>query len=127
MEQSIAEKIIALEKEALTEWNKGNPSVYLALYSQEITYFDPFAEKRFDGFKKMKAFYETLRGTISVDKSEMNNVLVQGNDSMVVLTYNLNSYSDGKWNCTEVYCLEKDGKWRIIHNHWSFTKPNLGL
>jgi len=52
---------------------------------------------------------------------------VQGNDSMAVLTYNLNSYSDGKWNCTEVYCLENDGKWRIIHNHWSFTKPNLGL
>jgi ketosteroid isomerase-like protein len=49
-----------------------------------------------------------------------------------VLTFNLASHTrkpDGspmivRWNATEVY-RRMSGKWRIIHNHWSFTKPDL--
>jgi hypothetical protein len=25
------------------------------------------------------------------------------------------------WNCTEVYRL-RDGRWRIVHSHWSFVQ-----
>ena len=30
----------------------------------------------------------------------------------------------GRWNATEVY-RKADGAWRIIHTHWSFTRPQL--
>ncbi len=124
--ENIATTIIALEKAALEEWNKGNPSAYLDIYAEGITYFDPFQEKRIDGLDKMRPFYEGLRGQMSVDKYEMIDPTVQVAGETAVLTYNLVSYSGGavfKWNCTEVYCRESDGQWKIIHNHWSFVRP----
>lgn len=29
-----------------------------------------------------------------------------------------------RWNSTEVYSRVA-GKWRIIHSHWSYTKPDI--
>ena len=49
-----------------------------------------------------------------------------------VLSFNLTSHTrnpDGtprtvRWNSTEVY-RRIAGKWKIVHNHWSFTRPEL--
>ena len=46
---------------------------------------------------------------------------------MGVLTFNFVSYSKGRtvrWNTTEVY-RRKNGQWKIVHTHWSLTKPQL--
>ncbi len=91
--ESIAATIIAMEKSALEEWNKGNPSGYLEIYSLDITYFDPFQEKRIDGLTKMKSLYEGLRGKVLVDKYEMINPIVEVSEGMAVLSYNLDSDS----------------------------------
>lgn len=123
--ENIATKIIALETAALEKWNKGNPSGYLELYSPDFTYFDPFLEKRLDGFDKIEALYEEMRGKVRVDKYEIIEPVVQATDEMAVLTYNLISYTEEgvyKWNCTEVYKLVAN-EWKIIHNHWSLIKP----
>ncbi|MDR2937123.1 MAG: nuclear transport factor 2 family protein [Rikenellaceae bacterium] len=125
-QETTAAHIIALECAALEGWNRGNPSAYLDLYAPEITYFDPFQEKRFDGIETMQVFYESLRGQISVEKYEMIDPTVQLHDMTAVLTYNLNSWAGGdlfRWNCTEVFRQQPDGSWKIIHNHWSFIKP----
>jgi ketosteroid isomerase-like protein len=29
-----------------------------------------------------------------------------------------------RWNATEVYS-RIDGRWRIVHSHWSYVKPDL--
>jgi hypothetical protein len=45
---------------------------------------------------------------------------------MAVLSFNLISIESGvpyRWNCTEVFGLQKDGKWQLIHSHWSQTRP----
>lgn len=123
--KNIATKIIALETAALEKWNNGNPSGYLELYTPDFTYFDPFLEKRSDGFDKIETLYEEMRGKVLVDKYEMIEPMVQATDEMAVLTYNLLSYTGEtvyKWNCTEVYKLVAN-EWKIIHNHWSFIKP----
>lgn len=125
---SITEKIIALETAALDAWHKGNPSPYLELYSEDFTYFDPAHEKRLDGRAKVKELYENMRGKVKMDKFEIINPVVQQTDTMAVLTYNLHSYSGEtlwKENCTEVYRLETNSEWKIIHSHWSFTKPSI--
>lgn len=125
---TITETIITLEKAALDAWHNGDPSPYLELYSTDFTYFDPAHEKRLDGWDKIKALYETMRGKIKMDRFEMINPVVQHKGTMAVLTYNLQSYSGDKvWkeNCTEVYRLEEDNNWKIIHSHWSFTKPQV--
>ena len=125
---TIAETIIALETKALDAWHNGDPSRYLDLYSKDFTYLDPAHEKRIDGWDKIKVFYESMRGTVKMDKYEMINPIVQQTNSMAVLTYNLQSYSaETLWkeNCTEVYRLEENNEWKIIHSHWSLTKPSI--
>lgn len=124
---TISETIIALETKALEAWHNGDPSPYLELYSTDFTYFDPAHERRIDGWDKIKVFYEGMRGKVKMDKFEIINPVVQSTSTMAVLTYNLHSFSgESLWkeNCTEVYRLEENNEWKIIHSHWSLTKPS---
>lgn len=123
---TLANIIIALERAALEQWNNGNPSAYLELYADEITYFDPFFEKRLNGYKQMEEYYERIRGTVFADSYDMINPVVQSSGDIAVLTFNLNSYAGAniyKWNCTEIYKLDNNKQWKIIHTHWSLVMP----
>ncbi|HPW17937.1 MAG TPA: nuclear transport factor 2 family protein [Candidatus Aminicenantes bacterium] len=126
--QNIKKTIIDLETSALEAWHNGDPSPYLDLYSKDFTYFDPAHERRLDGWDKIKELYEGMRGKVKMDRFEMINPVVQQADGMAVLTFNLQSYSGEtvwKENCTEVYRLEEHDEWKIIHSHWSLTKPPM--
>jgi ketosteroid isomerase-like protein len=126
------ETIIALERGALDRWGKGDPQGYLDLYAPEITYFDPTTDKRIDGAEAMKARLAPIQGRVNVSRYEMLSPQVQRRGDTAVLTFNLNSYVTPpnapevvvRWNSTEVYA-RIEGKWRIVHNHWSFVKPEL--
>lgn len=125
---NVAEKIIALETAALEAWLDGNPSPYLDLYSKDFTYFDPGHEWRLDGWERIKELYESMRGSVKMEKFEIINPVVQQAGTMAVLTYNLHtSTGETLWkeNCTEVYRLEDNNEWKIIHSHWSLTKPSM--
>jgi ketosteroid isomerase-like protein len=125
-QEKLAETIIAMEKAALEEWNNGNPSGYMNIYADDITYFDPSQEKRIDRLENIRTYYEGFRGAIHVDHYEMIDPVVQVADSTAVLSYNLISRSGNTiyhWNCTEVYQQQPNKQWKIIHNHWSFVKP----
>ena len=128
--ESISKLIIGMEKSALERWNNGDPSGYLEIYAKDIVYFDPWTEARLDGLDKLTKLYEEMRGQVNVDKYDLINPKVQSVDNMAVLTFNLTSYSGEtayKWNCTEVYILDKDDQWKIIQTHWSFTTPDLDV
>ena len=123
--------IIAMEKAALDRWGKGDPQGYLDIMDTDLTYFDPFQEKRLDGLDAMKEFIKPFWGKIRVDRFEMLNPKVQRDGDMALLTFNLLSYvkhPDGteknvaRWNSSELYRRIK-GKWKIIHSHWSYIKP----
>lgn len=123
----ISETIIALEKAALERWNQGDPSGYLELSAGDVTYFDPSLEQRLDGLDRLREYYRPVEGLVNVSGYEMVNPEVTATQNMAVLTFNLHSFTAGnvsKWNCTEVYRLEPDGQWKIVHTHWSsFIKP----
>lgn len=124
--QTISETVIALEKKAMEAWLSGDSTPFLDLYSKDFTYFDPAQPKRLDGWEKIKELYENMQGKMKTDRFEMLNPVVQTTGTTAVLTYNLSVYSGPKvWreNCTEVYRLEADRTWRIIHSHISPTKP----
>lgn len=125
---TISGTIIALERAALEAWLDGNPSPYLKLYSKDFTYFDPVQESRLDGWDRIKELYESMRGSVKMEKFEIINPVVQQSGRMAVLTYNLHTSSGEtlwKENCTEVYRLEENNEWKIIHSHWSLTKPSI--
>ena len=131
--QEVASAVIAAERAALDRWGKGDPGGFLSLYADEVTYFDPFQESRLDGRERLRATIQPFAGKIAVYRYEMLNPKVQGRGDIVVLSYNLQNYAkqpDGRerpatrWNSTTVF-RRIDGRWRTIHSHWSFTKPQL--
>ena len=124
-QDNISETIIAMEKAALDELIKGNYSCFLEIYAEDITYFDPFQEKRFDGLKKVQAYYKSIEGPAKIAHCEMINPVVQVAGKMAILSYNLISFFGSevfREKCTEVYRQESDQSWKIIHSHWSIVQ-----
>jgi uncharacterized protein (TIGR02246 family) len=127
-----ADAIVALERGALDRWGKGDPHGYLELYARDVTYFDPMQERRLDGIEAMRKLLEPLKGLVKVDRFEMIAPNVHRAGDIAILTYNLVSHvrrPDGRaavvrWNSTAVY-RQIDGAWKIVHSHWSYTKPEL--
>jgi ketosteroid isomerase-like protein len=129
-----ADDIIALERGALDRWGQSDPGGYLELYARDVTYFDPTRERRVDGLAAMTQLLEPIRGKVKSDGYEMIAPKVHRAGTMAVLTYNLVSRGrgpDGKpmavrWNSTAVYA-QVEGRWKIVHSHWSFTKPEVKM
>ena len=120
---AVAEQVIGLERAALDRWGKGDPSGFLEICAPDVVYFDPFLKRRIDGLVELTARYQGIRGKIHLDRYELLNPVVQGDDHLAVLTFNYVSWGnegESRWNCTEVYRNDPYG-WRIIQTHWSYT------
>ena len=121
----IARTVLALEREALSRWGRGDPSGFLEISDPSITYFDPFQPRRVEGIESLAAIYEALRGKIRIDADEILDPRVQVVGDVAVLTYNYVSQTAGRvnrWNCTEVFRRSPQG-FRILQTHWSFIQP----
>lgn len=126
-ESKIKASIIALEKQALEQWNNGNPDGFINLSADDVVYMDPVFENKLEGKKALEDYYNTIRGKIKINQYEMINLAVQLLAEVAVLTYNYEVRRDGeifRMNCTEVYRLDMSNQWKIIHTHWSFVQPN---
>jgi hypothetical protein len=121
-----ADAVIALERGALDRWGNGDPGGYLDLYARQ--------ERRVDGVAAMTKLLEPIRGKVKSDGYEMIAPKVYRAGTAAVLSYNLVSRGrgpDGKpivarWNVTSAYA-EIDGRWKIVHSHFSFTQPQLKM
>ncbi len=123
------EAIIALERAALDRWGSGDPQGFLGAYAPDVTYFAPGGGRRVDGLEAMKELLIPITGKIKVDHYEMIGPKVQRMGDVAVLSYNLVSHAKRPngavivfWNSTAVYG-RIGGEWKIIHSHWSYTKP----
>ena len=125
--------VMAIERASLERWAKGDPGGFLSHYAADVTYFDPSQERRIDGLQAMTAYLTPLRGKIHIDRFEVLNPNVQRHGDIAVLTYNIVNYQrqpDGterstvRWNSTAVF-QRIDGRWKTIHSHFSYTKPEL--
>lgn len=84
-----------------------------------------------DGIAAIRAHLAPFDGKIAIDRYEMIDPQVQRDGNIAVLTFNLNAsgariagvdQGTQRWNSTEVY-QRIDGKWKIVHSHWSYVKP----
>ncbi len=124
--EDVKATIIALEKQALELWNKGNPDGFLDLSVDDVVYFDPVFESKLEGKKALENYYNTIRGKIHIESWKMIGPVIQAAASAAVLAYNYEAERNGqtfRMNCTEVYMLDSFGQWKIIHTHWSFVQP----
>jgi len=127
------ESIIALERAALDRWGKSDPKGYYEMMAAGVTYFDPTTAKRVDGFEALKAHIAPFDGKIVVERYEMIDPKVQREGNVAVLTFNLIDHGarvagvdqgTPQWNSTEVY-QRIEGRWKIVHSHWSYVRPEL--
>jgi len=122
-----AEMIVAMERAALERWGRGDPDGFLDISAPDVSYFDPFTERRIDGLDGLRALYEQIRGKLEFERFEIIDPRVQVVGGIAVLTFRFESHgSEGatRWNTTEVYQGTGIG-WRIIHTHWAFQQPRL--
>ena len=122
----VASTILALERAALDRSDKGDVEGFLELSDPDVTYIDPMLEQPIHGLKALAAYYHGFPA-FPPSRGEMTNVKVQVSGEMAVLTFNYDFASRAAglvahWNTTEVYVHGANG-WRIIHTHWSYTKP----
>jgi len=123
----IAREIVAIERRVMDGWQKGDPGPALEISDREITYFHVMTDRRLDGLPALRALYEPYRGTPLFDSYEMLDPKVQVSGDVAVLTYNFvrrNGTAASRFNATEVYQRKKEG-WRVIHSHFSMTRPAL--
>jgi ketosteroid isomerase-like protein len=132
----LLEELVGLERSALDRWIRMDPQGYLDLQASELTYFDPFTEKRVDGLDAMQiqvAPMTNMKPPFTNPRYEMIDPKVQDGGDMALLTFNLINYGTppgsperviARWNSTEVY-RQIGGRWKIVHSHWSFIQPEL--
>jgi ketosteroid isomerase-like protein len=73
----------------------GNPQGYLDLYAPDVTYFDPFREKRVDGLQAMRTLFAPLgdaKPPFTNPRYEMIDPKAQRYGDLVLLTFNLVNY-----------------------------------
>lgn len=132
--EDVTATIITLERGALDRWGKGDVGGYLAIYGPDINYFDPALDNRIDGHDAIEKYLTPFQGKIGISHYEMIDPKVQLVGDVAVLTYRLvddvtltpagPAKLQVRWNCTQVYA-RRNGEWKIIHNHWAYTKPEL--
>lgn len=125
----IASHILALEQHALQRWGKGDPDAYLAITADDVSYFDPFLNRRLDGKDSLKKWYSAYRGKMGLSFEEIADPRVQMVGDSAILTMQFlsrGSVGPARWNCTEVY-QQRGDRWLIVHTHWSPTRPPLNV
>lgn len=131
--ETIKELLIKSELAINETWNKGNVDGALGAYADDVTYMDPMTEKMLVGKKEVEAYFRKFfEGKINIHRNNFLNehVVVSNDESMAVISYNLNNYvldengnekPGAKWNSTQVYRLI-NGVWKVVHVNWSFTQ-----
>ncbi len=117
-------EILALERQMMDGWLKGDPGPSLAISDPQITFIHDVTGHRLEGLPALKTLYDQRSGTPLFDRYEIQEPKVQTVGDVAILTYRLAQHvndSTRYWNGTEVFWRTQEG-WRIIHSHWSAAK-----
>jgi hypothetical protein len=121
----VEQEVVAIERQAMEGWLKGDAGPALAHLDTSVTLFHIVTEGRVDGLAAVKALYEGYGGRPLFDSYEIASPKVQVAGETAVLTYLLvtrNGELTRRWNATNVY-QKKPGGWRAIHSHFSQSRP----
>lgn len=118
--------ILAIERGAMDRWCKGDPSGFINIFASDVTVLDARTERTLSGIKEVTAYYEPIRGKVSISRYEFVNPRVQVVGDAAILTYNFVSYSESnqvmsRFNFTEVY-RHAGPTWKVVHSHASYTQ-----
>jgi hypothetical protein len=115
----ISSQVIAMERQSMEGWLKGDAEPMLSKMDPEITYFHEITGKRLEGIAAVRQMCEPYRGRPLFDSYEMDGPKVRTAGDVSILSYQLvthNGSTVARWNMTEIYQRKAEG-WRVIHMH----------
>ena len=129
MDSSIVLKELLEQEQAAMDpyFDQSDPTGYVALFTEDATYFDPNSSGKLSG-TAIKELFGAYAGQIPRWRYEIHDPEVQISGESAVFTFNLDTFDvdDGsvtsRWNTTEVHTRSGDG-WQLIHAHWSHREP----
>jgi uncharacterized protein (TIGR02246 family) len=123
--QNADQEVIALERSALDKWSQGNTVGYIDIAADDVTWFDfnPGPQLRIEGVEAVRNLLAPLAPQIPHHTYQLLDPRVQVYGNTAILTFHWSgTTTEGqslpKWKVTSVYHW-KDGKWRMVHAHWS--------
>ena len=122
---SLLAELLALETAAMDRWGAGDPGGFLELSDPDVSYFDPWQSRRLNSRAELAELYEGMRGRVHIDSYEFIDPAVVAVGDLAVLSFvfvSTGSEGQRSWNTTEVYRRNAEGRWRIVHTHWSLTE-----
>jgi len=125
-QENIEQTILALERQALDRWSKGDPLGFSVNFADDATYFDDIgAHMRLDSIQEIKNYLTSLDGQIPPHSYELVDPKVQVYGDIAILTLRYHTMIDTvpgpPWKATSVYRLTDD-KWHVVHANWSLVK-----
>jgi len=85
------ETILSLEKQAMERWRNGDPSGFVEISAEDITYMDPSLTKPILGLKEFKTYMKQIKGRIHYQGSEFIDPRIVVVGDAAVLSYNYRS------------------------------------
>ena len=106
---------------------ESDPSGYVAMYSDSVTYFDPWCGGKLEGDAARRHLMGMAGSIPALDYEIVNpSVEVLGDTAILTLNLPLRDPESGAqvavWNTTQVHNLAADD-WPLVHAHWSYAVP----
>jgi ketosteroid isomerase-like protein len=126
-------EILSLEKQAMERWRNGDPWGFVELSAEDVTYVDPNLTSPIIGLKKYQDYMRPVIGQIHYERSEFIEPKVVQIGNAAVLSYNYRSTGlddqgnirfQTPWNVSVVY-FRREGRWQIVHSHFSYLLHKL--
>ena len=127
-EQAILDALLERLHIAMVPYfGESNPSGYVEMYTDDITYFDPWCGGKLAGNAAREHLMGMAGSIPPLDYEIMNpSVDVAGDAAILTLNMQLLDPESGTqvavWNTTQVHDLAASG-WPLVHAHWSYAVP----
>lgn len=121
------ELLIAKERRNLDRWAAGDIPAWAEGAAPDVTYFDDIgAQHRINGYDAFREYASSLEGKIPPHTYEIVDPKVQVYGDTGILTFQyhptqMSGEPGTPWKATSVY-RQVDGKWRLVHGHWSMIR-----
>ena len=111
-----------LDAELAAYYGQSDPSLYVAKYAEDITYFDPWVDGKLEGRTAASEHLMSFAGTIPPFSYEIVNADVELEGDTAIFSYEIDLFGpDGAdvltWNVTEIY-RDAEGDRELIHAHF---------
>ena len=120
---NVAASIEANLRSAIERWYQGDPFGYAELFTEAITYVDPWTPEVILDSGTLRRHDERFNGKVFRARFEIQDTRVIDLGTTHLVSYRLQSWqadgtADKRWNATELYRRSGDA-WRIAFAHWS--------